>query len=88
MLDLWLRRGRKSPAGMNLDTHTHTDTNKLIRCKNKLLHCSCVNYLLNLAEILFSINSPCGVEDPSELQYLPEGQGVHTDRESAPVRLL
>lgn len=70
-------------------THTYTQTQiRLICCKNKLLYCSCVNYLLNIAEKLSSINSPCGVEDPSELQYLPEGQGVHTDTEWAPVRLL
>ena len=32
--------------------------------------------------------SPCGAEAPYELQYTPEGQGMQTEREWAPVWLL
>lgn len=49
VLDLWLHLGRKNPADMNLDRYTLTQIIDLFK------YCSCANYLLNLAEILFSI---------------------------------
>lgn len=74
----WLHLGKNNPANKNLD-----------KTKSKFQGWVCVHFIKGWNNVIYlCVWSPCGVEAPCEPQYSPEGHGVQTERENAPVWLL
>ena len=74
----WLHLGKNNPANKNLD-----------KTKSKFQGWVCVHFIKGWNNVMYlCVWSPCGVEAPYEPQYSPEGHGVQTERENAPVWLL